>query len=295
MIIYAEKGHQIRGDLIAKAVLRSSLVPVPMTLEIDVRADADMVNRLKEGKVLEANGNRYHIIKTMRVENRVAQGGRNFGGVKAIGLLENCHAIAFVRSTALIRSKTTLAAIYKAAGATFKQFDGDVPISRFSCFKGDYPSVQIANVMQEEGGVIVYRNGKIGFMRLPDLFRQSAVISLPDNAADNVDSEFLERHGAPTFYSEDADGEIVQGNTKKARTAVYAPFKTAQQLQNMSRYLVHRKRMKMTLNTRLKAGDIIDITGGKPLVAITVAHVFEGGHDGVGNQYSKLWLGVMGV
>ncbi|MDD5272658.1 MAG: hypothetical protein PHU14_08070 [Methylovulum sp.] len=292
MIIFTEKGDQLRGDLINKAVIRSSLVPVPMTLELEIRVDEDLARQVAEGKVLEAGGNRFYIIKTARAENRMAQGGRDFGGVKIIALLDNCHTVAFVRDTALIRSSTTLGAVYKAAGATFSQFGGDVPVARFACLKGEAPSFQIAKVMQEEGGVVQWKNGKMQFIRLPDLFsKQSPVITLPDNASDNVASNFLERHGAPRFFSANSDGKLVDGNTQKARTAVYAPFKTAQQLQNMTRYLVHRKRVKRALDIRLAAGDVVDVSGASPLVIITVAHVFAGGAEGAGNQYSILWLG----
>lgn len=293
MIIFTEKGDQIRGDLISKAVVRSSLVPVPMTLELEVRADDDLARLLAEGKVLEVGGNRFYIIKTTRVENRVAQGGRDFGGVKLIGVLDNCHTVAFIRETALVRSNTRLSAIYKAAGASFKVFDGDIPVERFACLKGQAPTFQIALVMLEEGGVMRWRNGRLGFVRLGDLFNQTTSISLPDNASDNVASGFLERHNAPRFYSVGIDGKTVDGNTQKARTAVYAPNKSPRQLQNMTRYLVHRKRVKRSLEERLMAGDLVDISGAKPLVIITAAHVFESGMDGAGNQYSKLWLGAM--
>lgn len=292
MIVTTEKGDQVRGDLIYSAVLRSDLSPVPVTFEAEIRTDDALLKQLSEGKTLTVGGDTLRIIKTKPVENRVAQGGRNFGGVKLTALLDNCHQIAFVREKkAIIKSNTNLMSVYKAAGATIKALDSDIPVARFSCFVGGTPSFHIARVLQEEGGAVRWKNGKMQFFRYLDLFRQAPAMTLPDNASDNVNSGFLERHEIPSFYSTDANAAIVTGNTNKSRQTLFVPFKNAQQLQNMTRCLVHRKRSKVSLNMTLCAGDLIDIAGAKPLVVITAAHVYQtGGGGGVENQYTKLWL-----
>jgi hypothetical protein len=291
VIIFTEKGDQIRGDLINRIVVRSDCVPVPVTVEAEIRADESLVKLLKEGKTIIVGNDLFRIIKTLEVESRVSQGAHNVGGVKLFALLDNCHSVAFVRDKSIIKSTTTLSAVYKAAGATMKGLEGDIPIPRFSCFIGSVPSFHIARVMQEEGGVIRWKNGKMHFIRLPDLFKQKPVMTIPDNASDDVKSGFLERHEVPSCYSVDDKGEVVGGNVKKPRTTAYIPFKNAQQLQNMTRCLIHKKRSKVTLNMKLSAGDLIAVSGANPLAVITAAHVFESGTNGMGNQYTRLWLG----
>ncbi len=293
MIIFTEKGDQIRGDLINRVIVRSDCVPVPVTVEAEIRTDESLVKTLQEGKTITVGNDLFRIIKTTEVESRLSQGGHNVGGVKLFALLDNCHSAAFVRDRSIIKSQTTLSAIYKAAGATMKTLAGDIPVPRFSCFIGGVPSFHIARVMQEEGGVIRWKNGKMQFIRLPDLFKQKPVMTIPDNASDDVNSGFLERHEVPSCYSVDDKGDVVGGNTKKPRTTVYIPFKNAQQLQNMTRCLIHKKRSKVTLNMKLAAGDLIAVSGANPLAVITAAHVFESGTNGMGNQYTRLWLGAL--
>ncbi|KJV08067.1 hypothetical protein [Methylocucumis oryzae] len=291
MIIATEKGEQIRGDLIISAVIRTGLVPVPVTFEAQIRTDDALAAQLVEGKVLTVSGDTFRIIKINPVENRVSQGDRNFGGVSLIAFLDNCASIAFKRERAIIKTKTSLMAIYKAAGATFKGFDSDITIPAFSCFVGSTPSFEIARVLQEEGGEVRWKNGKMQFFRYADLFRQKAMLKIPNNASDDVKSGFLERHEVPSFYSLDKNGNVVSGNISKARARLFIPNKNAQQLQNMTRCLVHKKKSKVTLNMNIAGGDVIEVDGASPLVVITAAHVVETGDNGMADQYTKLWLG----
>jgi hypothetical protein len=291
LIIIPSNGQQLRGDLIKSAVLRSDLAPVPATLEADIRVDDELKKLLAEGKTLTAGGHDFRIIKSVRVTGRDSQGQHDMSAVKITALLDACHSIAFVRQRAIIKENAKLAEIYRAAGATLKAIDADFAVPRFSCFVGDTPSFHIARALQEEGGVVRWKNGKMTFFRLPDLFKQKAVMTLPDNASENVESGFLERHEIPSFYSVDASGAIIQGNQTKTRSVRFSPHTNALRLQNMSRCLVQRKISKISYAGQLAAGDLIDIYGASPLVVVTAAHVYESGTDGGGsNQYSRLWL-----
>jgi hypothetical protein len=291
MILIAENGKQLRGDMIRLAVVRSDLAPIPATLEAEIRDTDEFRRFLLEGKNIEANGDRFRIIKISEPTVREAQGKRGIKFLRVTALLEPCHATAFVRQRAIIKENATLAEIYRAADATLKSIDADFEVPRFYCLVGTAPTYAIAQVLQEEGGVVRWKAGKMRFFRNQDLFRQKPVLTIPDSADDNIVSGFQERHEIPWFYSVGSDGEFVYGNRTKARSTAYMPFKNALRLHNMTRCLVQRKISRQSYSPRLAAGDLIAIDGTDPLVIVTAAHVFRSGTDGKGaEQYSKLWL-----
>jgi hypothetical protein len=251
-----------------------------------------MAKRLAEGKIITAGSDDLHIVKSNRSIERAAQGGREVSTVRLTALLDACHSIAFVRRRALIKERVPLSAIYRAAGATIKAVDADFPVPRFCCPVGETPSYLISRLLQEEGGVVRWKSGRLKFFRLDDLFAQKASANLPNNATEEVDSGFLERHEVPWFFSLQDDGRFAFGNQSKPRSVRFSPFKNAQQLRRMSRCLVQRKIAKIAFSGHLAAGDLIPFVDGVPLVVITAAHVFESGTDGgSSNQYSRLWLG----
>jgi len=293
VVLYLSNGKQIRGDLIKSAVLRSDLSPIPVTLEAEIRVDDDMAKHLAEGKIITAgSGDDLRIVKSVRATDRIVHGEREMSGVRITAMLDACHSIAFVRSRAIIKESAALSALYRSAGATLKAVDADFPVPRFCCLVGETPSYHIARILQEEGGVVRWKAGRLKFFRLPDLFKQKAVIDLPNNASDDTDSGFLERHEIPWFFSLNDAGAHVFGNQNKPRSVRYSPFKDVQRLRSMSRCLVQRKVSKINFSGQIVAGDLVNFIGGVPLCVITAAHVFESGTDGSGsNQYTRLWLG----
>lgn len=299
MILFLENGKQLRGDLIKSAVLRSDLAPVPLTLEADIRAgdtEMELDKLLAEGRKLSiSGGDKLHIVKSVRAAGRTSQDKREVAAFRITALLESCLGVAYVRSRAIIKESAALSVIYRAAGATIKAVDADFPVPRFYCPVGETPSFHIARVLQEEGGVVRWKTGRLQFVRLPDLFKQQSAMTLPDNASDDVDGGFLERHQVPWFFSLDASGAAVFGNREKPRTVRYAPFKDIQRLRNMTRCLVHRRTVKINYDARLGAGDLIAFTGGLKLAVITAAHFFSSGTDDGGDSetYTRLWLGAM--
>lgn len=293
MIIALANDKQIRGDLIQSAILRSDLSPIPVTLEADIRVDDGMDKYLAEGQLLTlGSGDAMRIVKSVKVKARAVQGDREMAAIRVTAILDACHSIAFVRSRAVIKENAALSAIYRAAGATLKAVAADFPVPRFCCPIGETPSFHISRVLQEEGGVVRWKAGKLAFFRLPDLFKQKAATDLPSNASDDVESGFLERHEIPWFFSLNDAGSVIYGNRDKPRSVRYSPFKNAQRLRSMSRCLVQRKIVKINYSGQISAGDLINFVGADPLCVITAAHVFESGTDGGGsNQYTRLWLG----
>lgn len=297
MILTLSNGNQIRGDLIISATLRSDLAPIPVTLEADIRVDGSMDKLLAEGGVVTtASGDGMRIIKSVNVNNREVQGEREMRAIRISAILDACHTAAFVRSRAIIKERVSLSSIYRAAGCSIKSIDADFPVPRFYCPIGETPTFGIAIITQEEGGVVRWKAGGLQFMRLIDMFRQKAVKDFPDNASDNVESGFLERHEVPWFYSLNDSGVAVFGNREKPRAVRFSPFKDASRLQNMTRCVIHRKTVKGNPDMRIIAGDMVNIVGGNPMCVITAANVFESGTDDGGSQnsYTRLWLGELG-
>jgi hypothetical protein len=296
LILTLPNGRQLRGDIIKSAILRSDLAPVPASLEAEIRVDDELKKLLAEGKIITAGGDNFRIVKSEGGAGRESQGQHDTSAVKITALLDACQPVAFVRQKSIIKENASLAGIYRATGATLKAIDADFAVPRFSCFVGQTPSFHIARALQEEGGVVRWKSGKMTFFRLPDLFKQKTVMTLPGNAFDDIESGFLERHEVPFFYSLADDGSFVYGNRNKSRTARFVPFKNALRLQNMTRCLITRKVSKrLTYAPKLAAGDLISIAGADPLVIVTAAHAFFSGTDGSGsNQYSRLWLAGLG-
>lgn len=296
MILTFEDGNQIRGDLIVSAALRSDLTPVPLTLEADIRADESVTHLLREGRILTTGfGDRLRIIYSQPVQGGAVQGDRLLAAVRIVAFLDECCPVSFVRERAIIKENQPLLALYRAAGCSLRSVSGDFPVGRFACLVGDTPSFRITRALQEAGGVVRWKNGKLHFIRLQDVLKADPAISLPNNASDDVQSGFLERHEAPFFYSLDASGAIIQGNRTKARNAVYAPRMSAIALQNMTRCLVRRKVSKTDFAGQLCAGDVVQYTGGEKMAIITACHYFASGTDNGGGQTSitKLWTGTV--
>lgn len=294
MILTFEDGQQIRGDLIITAQLRYDLAPIPVTLDASFRADDSMLKRLEEGKVvITGQGDRLQIVKCQPITGGLVRGDTLDKGVRIIAFLQDCTPASFVRERAVIKNDQTLLAIYRACGCKLKAVDSDFPVPKFVCMTGDTPTFHIARALQEAGGVVRWKNGRMQFYRVQDLFKQSPAIRLPNVATDEIESGFLERHQAPAFFSVAPDGSIVHGNRAKARAARFVPGKNAAQLHNMTRVLVRDKETKTDFAGHLHAGDIIDFVGGEPRAIITALHYFASGTDSAApaSQYTKLWSG----
>lgn len=293
MILYLPSGKQLRGDLVKSSVLRSSLSPIPVMLEAQIRVDDESARMLVKGETLTTGaGDVLRILKSVRAIARESQGAREPSVLSVTAALDACHKIAFVRGRAVIKESASLAAIYRASGASLQTIDADFPVPRFACLIGETPSFHIARILQEEGGVVRWKAGKLKFLRLKELFTQKAAANLPSNASDDLDSGFLERHEIPAFFSVGAGGALVFGDFSKPRAVRFSPHTNTQRLRNMSQCLIQRKIIKIDYAAQLCAGDLIEFVGGPPLVIITAAHVFENGEDGQ-NQYTRLWLGAL--
>ncbi|HAR08371.1 MAG TPA: hypothetical protein DCR98_08170, partial [Cobetia sp.] len=247
-LYFGENGDQrIRGDFIRRAVLRSDLVPIPLTLEAEIRVGTATAANFDVGRsIFTYDGDELEIIKSEHVQQARMQGDDMTGFVRLIATLKPVTPVSFIKPRAVIKHGASLSEVYRACGATLRGIEGDFPVPRFACLAGEAHTYHIARALQEAGGVVRWRNGRLAFVPLGALFEQDPMDAIVDSASDDVESGFLERHDIPWFYSLDADGEFVYGNRGKPRAARFQPGANAMTLRNMTGCLV------LTKTTRLK-------------------------------------------
>lgn len=288
-----KQDQKIPGDRLRRAVLRTDLVPVPVTLEAEIRVDAESRAFFEVGQALATYaGDTLEIIKAEFIRSGAVQGAEEATFVRLIAILQSVRGVTFIKPKAIIKRSATLAEVYRACGATLRSIEGDFTVSSFVCMAGESPTYHIARAVQEAGGVVRWRNGKLGFIGLRALLQQKTVTSIANSAADDVESGFLERHDIPSFCSVDADGRFVYGNKAKARAIRYQHGMSEIALRNMTACLVHAKTTTVKYDLSIAAGDLVEVQGAQPLVVITAATLFAAGAEGdPAEQYTRLWLG----
>lgn len=297
MNLYMKEGRQdqLPGDLLLRCILRSDLVPVPRTLEFTMRVKDGIEDLFAEGKHVWGGYEmlKYRIIKTERHKPAgLVQGKDEYGAISVTALMDSCAEVAFRREKAVIATKPeTIGSLYRMCGAK-ATIGNDFTVSRFACLKGGVPSFDLARAMQEECACLVYRDGRLNIMRLPDLFKQTPKDSVVQSDASGAESEFLQRHEIPAFYSTDETGKIIYGSTDKTRAMTYLPRTSERALRNMSRVLVvQRIAQSSDLAQNIQAGDLLRIAG-KNYAVVTAGHGFFQ-RDGITETNSKFWLGVL--
>jgi hypothetical protein len=290
MILFFGNGNQVRGDTLLYSSLRSDLSPVPMTLEADISSDGETSVFLQEGKTLTlGSGEVFQIIKSEPTAVNAVQGDRIISAVRVTCLLQSTMQVAFVQPRPIILEKTTLSAVYRAAGASVSGVKSDIDIDRFYCFVGQTPSYAIRQVMHEQGGSIRWSGRRLEFLRYRDLLAQKPELTLSDIGVINIESDFLKRHQVPNYFTVTESGEIKKGSWPEERTVQFAPGKRTLQLNNMAQSLVQRATTKLAYNQSLTAGMTVLMAGRKkPLVVITAVHVND--PRATPAQYTKIFL-----
>lgn len=285
----ADGGAGLGSDVVTRVILRTDMTPIPATIEIEARRIAQVERILSEGQrilVGDAKGE-FTIIKSQQVANNSPlQGEYPTSGLKVIGMLSSCEPIARRLQRSVIRENAPLGEIYRACGAQVR-IGSDFNVPRFSCFVGMTPSFEVAKVLQEEAGALIYADGAVTYRRLGELIAQSAALTVPDAATEILSSDFLERHAVPFAFSTDAAGAIVSGRREASRGVHYQPRADQRIVNNLGQALLQRRKMRTAFTPSLQAGSRIDV-GSSRMVVITAAHVF----DAIGgDQYTQAWLG----
>lgn len=295
MNVYLSEGSrdQLPSDLILRCTVRSDLAPVPRTVELMLYLKDGIEQRLPVGasfwcgrELLE-----YEVVKTKRVQGTgLVQGADQFAAYSITALLAPCARIAYRRDRAVVRSKSTFSALYRACGARVA-VGNDFAVDRFACLKGQVPSFHLAAALQEEGAAIVLREGRLSAVRLDDLLRQDPVDQIGQaDTTDAIESEFLERHEIPAFISIADDGGFVMApaDTRQIR---FMPRANQRVLRNASRVLVTRRIIDSDMAQQILAGDVIQV-GEERFVVITAAHDWTA-EQGIAATSSRFWVGGM--
>lgn len=283
------------GDLVLRWVARSDLAPVPRTVEMALRLKDDIEAHFAVGKVFYTGREMlpYEVVKSHRKMANGVQGGDSLGVLEVTALLHSCARVSYRADHAVISRSARLGDVYRACGATARIAD-DFIVRSFACLAGDVPSVWLAVAMQEEGSCLVMRDGQLKITRLQDLFRQTPVDEIDaTDTTDKIDSEFLERHEIPAFFSLDAAGGIVAGDFRVTRQRMFMPRSDERVLNNATRVLVTRRVVPSVLAEQINAGDLLRVNGANYAV-ITAAHWMEQ-NEGITETGSKFWVGDLSV
>lgn len=289
-------GAAIGGEFVLRAVQRFDLTPIPSTLELMLRIDASdgqLGRQLSEGATLRAGleGDRYRIIKRRRAASAWVQGPEGpIDALEVTAILESCAPLALRRERAVLKEGRTMGEVYRSCGATAR-VAADIAVARFSCFAGQLPTVSIAQALQEEGAVTVWRKGgELAFTRLPDLFSGRPVDALERDTTLSVESEYLEDVEVPAAFSVAPNGSVLLGRREAPRSWVFLPRTSGRVLDNLTRCLVVRRTVTGSYGAHVRAGDGIDVGGVRHVVA-TAAHVWDAGSvGGALEQSTRLWL-----
>ena len=289
MYIQLNNDKLLPQSSILSSVLRTDLIPVPISLELEVRHDPELEKSLAEGQTIFVTGKAIplQIIKSQIKQSPVIP---NKGMIQVTAVLSSCVAIGYRRQKAVILKNNSLGAIYKACGAKVS-IKNDFTVPLFVSFLGQVPSEMIAKVLQEEAAVVRLTGKQLDCVRLADLMKQPPKLSLPQGVGEQIESGFLERHLVPSFYSTNTDRSIVKGNTRKVRAIQYAPRHSERAANNMTSALITKQVLNLSYNEDYQAGDVFNI-GNTPMAIVTAAHVYETENEGEsGSQYTRLWLG----
>lgn len=282
----------LSSDLI-ECVIRTDCVPIPVSVELVVKYNDKNIEAMAKGQTFTIGSQSYklEVVHQEVAKHPLQQDGVQYGAIIVTAMLAGCKDIGFFKRRAIILKDSSLGGIYRACGSTVR-IANDFTVPRFSCLIGEVASKSIARVAQEEGGITVYRDGKINFIRLEDLFTQKPVLTLSNDSLNAIDSGFLERHLVDTFYSLEPTGKIVLGNDKKDRGRTYIPRTSARILNNLSKCLVTIRNGIIGFNPSINAGDAIAV-GDTVMAVITAAHYYAGDSSNEPNQYTRIWLGVL--
>lgn len=286
MVITLENNKPVRGDLVLSLVIRNDCVPMAMSVEAIIRFDDSTFKYLQEGKTITVGNDDFKIIKSQIQSQRTSQGSHSQDAIYIVAGLDRLIGLTYARDKAVIKYNASLSEIYRACGAKINTADNDLTVDRFVCFNGSFATEGIAQVLQEQGAIVRYKNNQLAFLRLKDLTKQEPVLHLPLEGRSAINSEFLQRHLIPSYVSSDDNGNALIGNVDKARAVQFIPNKTEQQLLNMTRCLVKDSTYKTYLMNKVFGGDLVTVQGLKQsLVVVTAVQVFK-----PDSQYTVLHL-----
>lgn len=266
------------GDLIS-AIYRTDLVPVPVSLELVVKATDQLRPLLKIGdKIIAADATSLTIVKSQHINMQLAKAGNRVGGLMIIAVLSGCEPLLSVAIRATSLNNTSFNEVYRALGAKIR-LKGDIKLNQFICLKGQLPTKRIAIALQKEASVTAYQGGNMSVVRVNDLFKGQAAM-YDKSALQWIDNPHILTHGNTNYLSIDDNGSDIVGTPFENKQIGYYPRADARELQNLRRILVTRAKMVRQLDDQIMAGNLIGVNDGtktENLVVLTAAHRYDTG------------------
>lgn len=294
MLIKLDNNQVIQGSEIVSATLRSSLEPVPLTFECQIKLNPAYASSLLEGKVLKV-GREQTPVKIVLARDVVAPFAVGDESVKVreiIALHENSVGIASALNRAVIVENVSLSEIYRACGGK-SEVEKAFTVPRFYSYRGNIPSLLIARICQEHGGVVRWlpEFNRLAFVRIHDLFAQTPKAVKPQNVDLTIKSDFIVRSEVPRYLSVEPNGNIIQSQTDSNSVIAFSPHKTQAQLNAMTQVILNAKEITCEFSPEIHAGDLAKLSG-VDMVILTAAHVWRLNDTGVLDNLSVFWLGV---
>ena len=279
--------QHLSGSDVLQCTIRTDLTPIPVTLELVVQGGVIRDFSTDEKIQITVDGYDFESVLVESNDTSETYGENKGANVKITAFLSQCAKVTYLLEVPVIQENTSFSAIYRACGASCA-FSSDIPVDRFYCFSGQVPSAVMMPIFQREGAVPRWKDGKLGFWRYDDLFKQSPVTSLQNVNEELTNSEFLRRHIVPVYYSFDEDGFVVKSNRLEGRRLQYEPNANERILNNMTRVIIYKKTISANYSPDVNAGDILNLEGIDYIV-ITSAH--QTGKKS--EEVSVFWLGVL--
>lgn len=288
MNIQLEDGSSIGGGNLISAIYRTDLVPVPVTLELVVKADGRLHDLLLVDKTLTTpKGVSLTIVKSQVINEQSIKAGKRIAALHVIAVLSGCEALLGVTKKAVSLTNTSFDEVYRALGAKVR-IKRDIKLASFVCLKGQMPTVAIAKALQKESAVIYSEQG-LSVIRLNELMNGAATL-FDKSAVQWIDHPNAIRHGNINYLSIDDNGSDILGTARAERSIEYYPRADNRELQNLRRILITKATITRQLDDRLDAGKLI-VVDNKTLVTLTAAHKFESGAlGGPAVMATKAWL-----
>lgn len=292
-ITLVDEGITISTSNLLSATLRTDLVPVPISLEINVQNSDDLEGKLGIGTKLTIGdlGIDLTIIASQPFESQTIKDGRRVSGVACVAIPLGCESLITPLSKAVIQDSTSMNSAMRACGLRAK-LGNDVPLPKFVCLRGTIPTERIALYAQQESAVIAYQNKKIGAFKITELLKQPEKITLDESAVAWIESDRLQSIRTASYVGVGADGSTYMGeDASTGRNIKQVAGADTRQLKNLGKILIVRGTVLRPLMPEINAGDTVKI-GENRYVVITVAHRIDTGSLGGSSvTASKFWIG----
>lgn len=288
MNIQLEDGSSIGGSNLVSVIYRTDLVPVPITLELVVKADDKLRELLATNRLLTTpKGVSLTIVKSQVINEQSIKAGKRIAAIHIIAVLAGCEALLGVTNKAISLKNTSFNEVYRALGAKLR-IKRDIKLANFICLKGQLPTTAVAMALQKEAAIICY-DEDLSVIRLNDLMDGEATL-FDKSAVQWIDSPNAIRHGNINYLSIDDNGSDILGSAKAERSIQYYPRADTRELQNLRRILITKANITRQYDERLEAGKLITVDD-KRLVSLTGVHYLEtGALGGRSVSATKSWL-----